>query len=300
MRTPILTTTAILTSISLATPISQPRDLLYTNIANDMTATIADPSSSPCRPLALIFARGTFDSGNLGVWVGPELVSSLTSLVPSSSLAAQGVDSTAYPATLSSYLSEGGSNAGAAALATTVSDYAATCPDAAIVVAGWSQGASVVHKGLAQLDSLALARVAGVVTFGDPWHLFSNESLPAGINEATVKGYCFDGVALDPLCAPLPAGFEVPQTLEGVTGAFSGLPSVAHGAQQVEAAASLVVRFPGQLLKSWGSFVGALKGGQFVRLLLTPQHFEYGNSGIAAEAAEFIAGLPMVKAAVGA
>lgn len=264
-----------------------------------MSATIASPSTSPCRPLALIFARGTFDSGNVGVWVGPQLISSLSSLLPSSSsFAAQGVDSTAYPATLSTYLTEGGSNDGAAALAATVTDYANTCPDSAILVAGWSQGALVAHKGLGQLDEAALTHVAGLVTFGDPWHLFSNESLPAAIDDTTVKGFCFDGVALDPLCAPLPAGYEVPETIEGVTGAFSGLPSVAHGVQQVEAAASLVLRFPGQLLKSWSSFVGTLKGGQFVRLLLTPQHFEYGNSGVTTDAAKFIMDLPMVQRAL--
>jgi cutinase len=73
---------------------------------------------------------------------------------------------------------------------------------------------------------------------------------------------------------------------------------MAHGAQQLKAAAELVVKFPGELVKSWSSFVDDLNPSQFTRLLLSPQHFTYGNNGMAAEAAEWVLGLDSVKSAL--
>lgn len=70
------------------------------------------------------------------------------------------------------------------------------------------------------------------------------------------------------------------------------------GAQEAEAAASLIVNFPGQLLGTFTSFIKALRPSQFVRLLLTPEHFTYGNNGMAKTAAGFVANLPAVKAAI--
>lgn len=69
------------------------------------------------------------------------------------------------------------------------------------------------------------------------------------------------------------------------------------GTQQIKAAASLVVEFPGQLKDSWDSFVSNLAPEQFVRLMLTPQHFTYGNNGMAAKGADFVAGLDAVQSA---
>jgi hypothetical protein len=72
---------------------------------------------------------------NIGVWVGPQFSSALSSLIPGAAF--QGVDSTAYTADLEGYIAEGGSNAGAASLAATVEAYTAKCPTTPIVVSGW-------------------------------------------------------------------------------------------------------------------------------------------------------------------
>lgn len=53
------------------------------------------------------------------------------------SVALQGVDSTVYTADLDGYLSDGGSDDGAASLASTVNDYNSKCPNSAIIVSGW-------------------------------------------------------------------------------------------------------------------------------------------------------------------
>lgn len=63
------------------------------------------------------------------------------------------------------------------------------------------------------------------------------------------------------------------------------------GTQQVEAAAELIVAFPAQLAESWDAFVANLEPEQSVRLMLTPQHFLYGDNGMAAEAAEWVVGV---------
>lgn len=88
----------------------------------------------------------------------------------------------------------------------------------------------------------------------------------------------------------------MPTSLADILGPFKSLPSVAVGEQQAEAAANMVKKFPGELAASWDAFVRNLRSEQFVRLLLTPQHFTYGNNGMAARAADFVAGIPRIKA----
>jgi len=269
---------------------------------NDMQDII--DGQQPCADVAMIFARGTFDSGNVGVWVGPQLLSAFVSNVQSAKsdavVAQQGVDPSRYLADLPGYLTEGGSDDGSASLAETITQYVAACPNSPVVVTGWSQGALVVHKGIGQLSDDVLSKVAGVVTFGDPNHLFDNSPLPNAIPAQNFNSQCFTGTILDPLCANIPNDFSLPKSLSDVIGPFSKIPSIAVGAQQVAAAASLVAHFPGQLLKSVGSFASDVATGQVVRLLLSPQHFQYGNAGNAAQAAAFAASLPAVKAAIGA
>ncbi|KZP22042.1 carbohydrate esterase family 5 protein [Athelia psychrophila] len=258
--------------------------------------------STDCRPVAVIFARGTFDTGNTGVWVGGQLLeavgAALTAANPSVTFAAQGVSASAYAADLGGYISDGGPEAAATSMATTATSYAAKCPGSAIVFSGWSQGALVTHKALAQLSDATLAQVAGVVTFGDPWHLFSSDALPSAIPSGSINSFCFTGAIIDPLCAPLPTGYPIPDTQSDITGPFDKLPSLAVGTQEAGAAATLVEEFPGQLAENWLAFVKDLTPSGFVKLLLTPEHFQYGNSGATTDAAAWIAGLPLVTAAL--
>ncbi|OAA71082.1 Cutinase [Akanthomyces lecanii RCEF 1005] len=61
-----------------------------------------------CAELAVIFARGTFDSGNTGPWVGQPFREALYSKIGSDKLAFQGVDPQDYPANLDGYIEDGG------------------------------------------------------------------------------------------------------------------------------------------------------------------------------------------------
>ncbi|KAH8689500.1 carbohydrate esterase family 5 protein [Talaromyces proteolyticus] len=249
--------------------------------------------NAECASIAVIFARGTFDSGNIGVWVGPQFFEELSSRVPSAAL--QGVDPDAYKADLYGYLSEGGSDDGAVSLASTVNDYNSKCPDSVIVISGWSQGALVAHKALEQISSTALDKTAALVTFGDPNGVWNNTALPESIPSSSFSTSCVTGTIFDPLCAQIPSDFKFPTSLSDIVGPFASLPNVAVGIQQAEAAANLAIKFPAELAASWEAFVSNLTPQQFVRLMLTPQHFTYGNNGMASQAADFVAGLAPVQ-----
>jgi cutinase len=291
MKSSVAASMALLATIAASSPV-KPRLDLPGDEADDMQAAIDGTGS--CAAVAALFARGTFDEGNIGVWVGPALMDAFRS--GASSFAAQGVDASAYPADLNGYVNEGGSDSGAASMASTAAAYAQACPDSAIVFAGWSQGALVAHKALAQLDSDTLGKVAGLVTFGDMWPLYGGAADP--IDSSTVQSFCVTGTVFDPLCAPLPDGFQWPTSLSDILGPFADLPSVTQGAEEAAAAADLVAHFPGELADALPGALSNLDQLQIQRLLLTPQHFTYGNIGDAASAASFALGLPAVQAAM--
>ncbi|KAJ6464481.1 carbohydrate esterase family 5 protein [Mycena sanguinolenta] len=267
---------------------TQKKRLLGSDTANGIDDVLS--GDEDCKDVAVIFARGTFDSGNIGVWVGPQFQAALESQI--NSLAFQGVEASAYPATLETYLAEGGSDSGAQSLASSVTNYVNACPDSSVIISGWSQGALVAHKGLGLLAPEVQAKVVALTTFGDPNQLFTNESVPAGI---AFHSECIGGTTLDPLCSDLPADFKFPTSLSDITGPFSELPGLASGIAETAAAASLVLHFPGQLLASRVAFLEALTDtSKMQRLLLTPEHFTYGNNGLTSDAADFVAALPAV------
>lgn len=114
---------------------------------------------SECAAITIIFARGTVELGNVGELAGPPFFNALDALVGDSNVAVQGVD---YPATIAGYL-EGGDAGGSATLASLTEQAASQCPDTQIVLSGYSQGAQLVHNGVAQISADVAARVVAVV-----------------------------------------------------------------------------------------------------------------------------------------
>lgn len=130
-----------------ASPVAarQPND-----VANDW-------DESSCAELAVIFARGTFDSGwvkklvtltqvymaddskysNIGPWVGQPFRDALYSKIGANKVAFQGVSPQDYPANLDGYIEDGGPQSCAISLGRAVERYSARCPSAKIVVSGW-------------------------------------------------------------------------------------------------------------------------------------------------------------------
>ncbi|CAG9951369.1 unnamed protein product [Clonostachys rosea f. rosea IK726] len=91
--------------------------------------------SKACADLGVIFARGTFDPGNIGPWVGAPFRDALAAKTKSVSF--QGVDPGAYPADLAGYVVEGGSEKCALSMGVVIDAYVKACPKAKIAVTGW-------------------------------------------------------------------------------------------------------------------------------------------------------------------
>lgn len=89
-----------------------------------------------CSDVFVYFARGTTEVSTLGTVVGPGFSASLSSKLRARGLTLtfQGVN---YPATVAGYLA-GGDEGGANTMASSVTSTASRCPNAKIVISGYS------------------------------------------------------------------------------------------------------------------------------------------------------------------
>lgn len=115
---------------------------------------------SACKPVTVIFARGTIELGNVGSITGPPFFNALNDAIGAENVGVQGVD---YPANILGYL-EGGDPGGASTTAQLLEQAASECPETQIVLSGYSQGAQEVHLGEAQVSAEVAARIAAVVS----------------------------------------------------------------------------------------------------------------------------------------
>ncbi|OJD12810.1 hypothetical protein AJ78_06651 [Emergomyces pasteurianus Ep9510] len=144
-----------------------------------------------CQPLTLIFARGTDEKGNMGDIIGPALATALRGLLKGK-VTVQGV---AYPASFLGNLNFG--QDGGATLVDLVNRSLSQCPESKVVLAGYSQGAAVIHDASGKLQA---GQVARAVLFGDPLH-----DLPLrSITKDKVMWICAEG---DPICR---GGLDIP------------------------------------------------------------------------------------------
>ncbi len=100
----------------------------YSNTRNDL--------GGACKPVTIIFARGTTEFGNVGTFAGPPFFNALGDIIGDSNIAVQGVN---YPASIAGFL-QGGDPAGASKLAALTNQAAANCPNTQIVLGGYRQG----------------------------------------------------------------------------------------------------------------------------------------------------------------
>lgn len=120
----------------------------------------------------------------MGLYTGPSLAQALRVYTNTTSLAVQGVP---YPATIPGFLA-GGSAVGASAMAALANATLAACPRARLVIAGYSQGAQVVHLAVPLMSNTTAASIASVVVFGDP----RNGTAIARVDAARVLSVCHD------------------------------------------------------------------------------------------------------------
>ncbi|KAM0320124.1 hypothetical protein ACHAO8_000719 [Botrytis cinerea] len=121
-------------------------------------------TTDACKPVIVIFARGTNEEGNVGQDVGPYVFTDLRAALTAAKVTVQGVE---YSASVLGYL-VGGDSAGSTSMAN-LTNYASTkCPSAKLVLSGYSQGAQLVHNAAKTLSAAVTAKIAAVVMFGDP------------------------------------------------------------------------------------------------------------------------------------
>jgi len=120
-----------------------------------------------CTPNIIIFAKGTLEPGAFGMLVGP----SLKQKVP----AGWTMVGVSYSASIAGDYCLG--LPGGMVARDILNQAAAKCPTSKIFMSGYSQGAMVVHNGIAYATETARKRVAGVLVFGDPFQ------------GASIKGY---------------------------------------------------------------------------------------------------------------
>ena len=82
-----------------------------------------------CKPVTVIFARGTIELGNVGSLAGPPFFNALDVQLGADKIAIQGVD---YPATIGGYLG-GGDPKGAQKFADLTEQAVTQCPDTQII-----------------------------------------------------------------------------------------------------------------------------------------------------------------------
>lgn len=92
-----------------------------------------------CRPVTVIFARGTIELGNVGALVGPPFFNALGLSIGDENVGVQGVE---YPATFLEYL-EGDDAEGAATLASLLEQAVSLCPLTQIVLSGYRSATGI-------------------------------------------------------------------------------------------------------------------------------------------------------------
>ena|SRR5438105_1576215 len=90
-------------------------------------------NGTPCKPVTVIFARGTTSPGNVGESTGPPFFKAIANLTGAANLAVQGVD---YPASILGFL-QGGDGPGSTTMANLVERAFSQCPTTKVVMSGY-------------------------------------------------------------------------------------------------------------------------------------------------------------------
>jgi len=146
-------------SIGMSTMLMQGINALWNVMIAVTGATDKGTFEGECANHILIFAKGTFEPGAYGVFVGP----SFTSGLPSGWSTAGVSYDPSVPGDFCLGLP------GGMVAKDMINQAAQKCPKSDIYLSGYSQGAMVVRNGLAYANQEAKSHVKGVVTFGDPF-----------------------------------------------------------------------------------------------------------------------------------
>lgn len=117
--------------------------MLSNDIAKLAETSIVRNELNECKPVTVIFARGTVEPGNVGTLAGPPFFNALDLAIGKPNVGIQGVD---YPATILGYL-QGGDSEGAMTVARLIEQAASSCPLTQIVLSGYRYRFSLQRFG---------------------------------------------------------------------------------------------------------------------------------------------------------
>jgi hypothetical protein len=158
------------------------------------TGRLVGGNSAGCKPVTLIFARGTWDLLGMGIIVGPEFASALKA--KGVNVAVEPLNYPAKAGGISTAMT--GTNPAIKTFVDAANQAVTKCPQTKLVLSGYSQGAMILHDALPKMSKETRAHTAAVVTFGDPFH----DAFPADI-KGKYKVFCKSD---DPICEYIGTG----------------------------------------------------------------------------------------------
>ncbi|PLN79673.1 putative cutinase [Aspergillus taichungensis] len=177
---------AALATLAIANPIPEPE--AHALVARQGLNS-NDIEEGICRPVTLIFARGSTEQGNMGLIIGGPTCAALKAKLGAENVACQGVGGDYTANLLPNFLSEN-TDAKSIAEATKMFTMAKEkCPDTQIVAGGYSQGSAVIDNSVKALDEDLKAQVKGVTLFGFTRNVKDKGTIPNYPKEQ-VKVFC--------------------------------------------------------------------------------------------------------------
>ncbi|KAK3397694.1 cutinase-domain-containing protein [Sordaria brevicollis] len=166
-----------LAALALANPLPVPNEPAILNERQTQTTiTATEFTRLGCRPVIFLFARGSTEVGNMGTIVGPPTSNGIKAAQGVTNVVTEGID---YPALLSTNFLPGGADLGGIREMKRLLNKAATdCPNSKIVVAGYSQGAALVHRAVEDMSEAVKDKIVAAVTYGDTQRLQDRGRIP--------------------------------------------------------------------------------------------------------------------------
>ncbi|KAH7326622.1 cutinase-2 [Stachybotrys elegans] len=129
-----------------------------------------------CKPIIMLFARGSTEVGNMGTVCGPPTGEGLKRNFGADNVAVEGIE---YAAAVSTNLLPGGADLrGIQAMKDLIAQANTECPDSMLVVGGYSQGAALTHRAVEDLPQAQKDQIVAAFTFGDTKNQQDNGQIP--------------------------------------------------------------------------------------------------------------------------